>query len=274
MLTKIQLEEIKGLQRVCEAEESIQLKLNWDMLHMRVENEVNDFLMYDKGKLVGFIGLYGFGNKIELCGMVAPGYRRRGIFSLLFSDAIRTAKERKCSTILLNAPANSHSAKGFFQSIPCIYSFSEYQMKWEETKLLNSEGVTLRAATPEDSEIEIQLDIECFGFTQEEARRFNNQVKQEHVTQFYMIETAGKSVGKIRLSYFNDQAWIFGFAVFPEFQGKGIGRKSLTQVVMKAHNRRKPIYLEVEAKNTHALRLYESCGFKTFHSQDYYDFKL
>ncbi|MFD1905671.1 hypothetical protein ACFSQ7_19235 [Paenibacillus rhizoplanae] len=28
--------------------------------------------------LTGFIGLYGIGGDMEVCGMVRPGYRRRG----------------------------------------------------------------------------------------------------------------------------------------------------------------------------------------------------
>ncbi|MFS0658872.1 hypothetical protein AB1L07_08555 [Niallia alba] len=35
-----------------------------------------------------------------------------------------------------------------------------------------------------------------------------------------------------------------------------------------------PIFLEVEAKNARALKLYESCGFKSYHAQDYYEFNM
>ena len=68
----------------------------------------------------------------------------------------------------------------------------------------------------------------------------------------------------------NGDSWIYGFAVFPELQGKGIGRKALSKVVKMENEKGLSIFLEVEAKNAHALRLYESCGFKRFHSQDYY----
>jgi ribosomal protein S18 acetylase RimI-like enzyme len=33
-----------------------------------------------------------------------------------------------------------------------------------------------------------------------------------------------------------------------------------------------PVFLEVEAENAHALKLYEVCGFKSYHSQDYYQY--
>lgn len=274
MLSNKQLKEIEELQRECEAAESIQIKLNWDMLHNRKEHEISDCFHYEDGKLVGFIGLYGFGNKVEICGMVHTLYRRKGIFTNLLKKVIGVIEERTYSQILLNAPSTSESAKGFLQTIRCSYSFSEYQMKWEETDLVLQNDVKLRLASPDDIEIEILLDVQCFGFKAEEALEYNMRIKGENQEQFYIIETSGQSVGKIRISHTKGEAWIYGFAVFPEHQGKGIGRKALTNAILDEHQKGYPIFLEVEAKNAHALGLYESCGFKAYHSQDYYSLGL
>lgn len=270
MLTAKQLTDIKELQDICEKEEPFQLKLNWDMLKSREENEVNDFFHYEDGKLVGFLGLYGFGNKVEVCGMVAPDYRRRGIFTQLYCKAETVLKERGIQHILLNAPSNSESGKGFLQSIPCSYSFSEYQMKWGEVDLSYQEDVRLRLSTPDDVETEVQLDVQCFDFEEEDAREYNARIKREYTDQFYIIESQEVPVGKMRVSHTDGEAWIYGFAIFPEYQGKGIGRKALTTVVLNEHKNGFPIFLEVEAKNAYALRLYESCGFEAYHSQGYY----
>jgi ribosomal protein S18 acetylase RimI-like enzyme len=85
-----------------------------------------------------------------------------------------------------------------------------------------------------------------------------------------MIEWEGKSVGKMRISHTDGEAWIYGFAVHPDFQGRGIGRKALINVVLEQHQNGFPVFLEVEAKNANALKLYEACGFRAYHSQDYY----
>ena len=85
-----------------------------------------------------------------------------------------------------------------------------------------------------------------------------------------IIEAEGKTAEKMRVSELNGEAWIYGFAIFPELQGKGNGRKALSKVVKMEQQKGLPIFLEVEAKNTHALKLYESCGFRSYHSQDYY----
>ncbi|MGE8203313.1 GNAT family N-acetyltransferase [Heyndrickxia sp. NPDC080065] len=273
MLNSIQLDDIKKLQLVCEQEENIQLKLNWDMLETRNEKEVRDFFHYENDLLIGFLGLYGFGNKMELCGMVHPCYRRKGIFSKMFTEAISTIKKEKVKTILLNAPSNSFSAKKFLQSIPCHFSFSEHQMKWSEIDLGGEEDIIIRTSTPDDLETEIQLDVSCFDFSEEEAKVYNQRIKKENTQEFYLIEADQQKVGKIRVQHLNDEAWIYGFAIFPDYQGRGFGRKALKKIIRDEYQKGFPIFLEVETTNSNALRLYESCGFKTVVSQDYYEYK-
>lgn len=270
LLSTKQLSDIKELQRICEDGEDFQLKLNWDMLQARNENEENVFFHYEDGKLVGFLGLYGFGSKVEVCGMVAPKYRRKGIFTQLLYEADKAMKNRKVQETLYNTPANSESGKAFLQTIPCSYSFTEYQMKWEEKELVTYEGIILRHATANDIETEIQLDVQCFGFEEQDERDYNNRIKQEYDEQFYMVELDEITVGKMRVAHSNGEAWVYGFTVLPQFQGKGIGRKALTNLINQEHQNGNSIFLEVEAKNAHALGLYESCGFKAYHAQDYY----
>jgi ribosomal protein S18 acetylase RimI-like enzyme len=272
MLTKEELFEIKTLQKICENEGGFQLKLNFDMLENRIGNKQEDFFHYEDGRLVSFLGCYGFGDKVELCGMVHPDYRRKGIFSKMLEMGLREAKKHY-PMVLLNAPTDSQSAKQFLMTLPCEFSFAEYQMKWQETELSVDPQVTLRPSiSNEDWEAEIQLEVLGFGLNENEARDFNQLIKDRSSDQRLIIEFDGKAAGKMRVSESNGEAWIYGFTVFPELQGKGIGRKALSKVVKMEHQKGLPIFLEVEAKNAHALGLYETCGFRSYHSQDYYKF--
>jgi len=272
MLTKKVLHEIKALQEICEKEGGILLKLNFDMLENRSENSKEDFFQYEDGKLVGFLGSYHFGDKVEICGMVHPNYRRRGIFTRLLEIGLDEAKKHN-NTILLNAPTNSQSAKEFLKTIPCSFSIAEYQMKWHSTELLMDEAVTLRPSiSNEDWEAEIQLDVLGFGMEESEAREFNESNRESQRDQRFIIESEGRIAGKIRVSESEGEAWIYSFVVYPQLQGKGIGRKALSKVVKMEGQKGLSIFLEVEAKNAHALGLYESCGFRSYHSQDYYEY--
>jgi len=272
LLSEQQLKDIKELQHICEEGESFQLKLNWDMLQARTER--NDFFQYEDGKLVGFLGLYGFGNKVEVCGMVHPDFRRKGIFTELYRKAEEVMKERGYREILLNTPSSSQSGQGFLQTVPCTYAFSEHQMKWQQKELSLNHDVQLRPSTPEDLDIEISLDVQCFHFDENDAREFNERIRRESMEELYIIEYEGTSVGKVRVSHYGGEAWIYGFAIFPAYQGKGIGRKVLSNIILQEHEKGFPIFLEVEAKNAHALKLYESCGFASYHSQDYYQMRI
>lgn len=268
-----ELIKIKELQKVCEKEGGFQLKLNFDMLENRSGDRKEDFFHYEDGLLVGFLGSYGFGNKVELCGMVHPDYRRRGIFSSLLKLSIEEAKKWNTEIILLNAPTESQTAKAFLQTLPCSFTFAEYQMQWHQKELLEVDGVIVRpSVSKEDEEAEIQLDISGFGMSEQEARKMQQIVNDNSSDIRLVIEAEGRIAGKMRVSELNGEAWIYGFVVFPELRGKGIGRKALAKVVMIEHRKNLPIFLEVEAKNAHALKLYESCGFKTYHSQDYYEY--
>jgi ribosomal protein S18 acetylase RimI-like enzyme len=273
MVTKEKLVEIKSLQEICEKDGGFQLKLNFDMLESRPENSKDDIFHYEDGQLVGFLGSYGFGNKVELCGMVHPDFRRKGIFTSLLQKGLEQAIERNSQTILLNAPTKSQSAKEFLKTIPCTFSFAEYQMKWRKAVLTEDPSITIRrSVSDEDLEAEVQLEVRGFGFKEEEAREFNKSIRESGTDQNFIIEAAGKTAGKIRVSELNGEAWIYGFAVFPELQGRGIGRRALSKVVIEETRKGFPVFLEVEARNSNALGLYESCGFRAYHSQDYYKY--
>lgn len=273
MLTTQQLQDMEQLQRECETQDQLQLKLNWDMLRKR-ETDQLDFLHYEKGELVAFLGLYPFGSTVEVCGMVKPSERRKGHFQNLFQQGMETVKTNGYKKILLNAPASSDAAKAFLNQQGAIFAFSEHQMEWQESVVEEVDGVTLRQAKADDLDIRVRLSVEGFGMTEEDARTVESSLDSDEDSNIYMIEVEGKTVGKIRISIEDGQAWIYGFSILPEHQGKGIGRKVLQRVIKDQCSAGNSIHLEVETKNDHALGLYESVGFKALHSQDYYTYQI
>ncbi|TRZ39980.1 GNAT family N-acetyltransferase [Niallia circulans] len=275
MLTNEELTAIKNLKAICENKERYELKLNFDMLETRKGDVQEDYFHYEDGKLVGFLGSYGFGDKAEICGMVHPDFRRKGIFSMLFKACVKDLNDRQIETILLNAPADSSSAKNYLKNLPCTYYMTEYQMKWQTTEMNVDPTVVVRPSlSDEDFEAEVQLDIQAFGFKEEEARHYNEILRENRQEQRLIIAVDGKTAGKMRVAEVNNEAWIYGFAIFPALQGKGIGRKALSSIVTNLNQKGLSIYLEVEAKNHHALKLYEACGFRSYHAQDYYKYHL
>lgn len=272
MLNKQQLIDIKSLQDICEKEEEIQLKLNWEMLKARNGDKQTDLFHYEGSRLTGFLAIYQFGNKYEVCGMVNPKSRRKGIFTALFNDALQVIPEN-ANVILINLPAKSQSAKHWLQTKTCEYSFSEYQMKWEPIPLeLPEKLVQLRESTEADTETRIQLDITGFEFDEAEARDINQHQAKIDNRISYMIEVDQEPIGKIEVQRDEEESYICGFSVFPKLQGKGFGRSALIQTVLAENKSERTILLEVAAENKHALKLYEDCGFRSYEIQDYYQF--
>ncbi|QHT61203.1 GNAT family N-acetyltransferase [Paenibacillus lycopersici] len=271
MLTPRQLEAIEQLQQACETHDHVQLKLNWDMLRDRGSDPL-DFFHYEKDVLIAFMGLYPFGSTVEVCGMVHPSERRKGHFQQLFRQAMEKAYRNGYKKILLNAPAGSDTAKAFLSQAGAAYAFSEHQMEWEGMPLEESGAILLRQAALEDYAMRVRLSVTAFGVDEEDARVLESRDLGEN-TVVFMIDADEGTVGKIRVSREEGQAWIYGFAVLPEYQGKGIGRQALRRVINEQRSAGYSVHLEVETKNDHALRLYESVGFKAVHAQDYYSYQ-
>ncbi|TQR18480.1 GNAT family N-acetyltransferase [Psychrobacillus soli] len=269
MLSTKQLQDIEKLQKECAAYDYIQLKLNWEMLRNR-ESDQLDFLHYENDELIAFLGLYPFGSTVEVCGMVKPRERRKGHFSRLFQLGMVSAKENSFKRILLNAPASSTAANAFLAKQGATYGFSEHQMQWQERILEEVDGFTLRQATKADSDMRVRLSMEAFGLTEEDARATESRINGDVDNIMYMIDVNEGTIGNIRIKQENGEAWIYGFAILLEYQGKGIGRIVLQKVVKEQSASGHTVHLEVETKNTHALGLYESIGFIVVHAQDYY----
>lgn len=265
----IDLNQIQNLQDICEKYDGIILKLNWEMLRNRSENEKEDFFHYEDGQLVGFLATYSFGEKVEICGMVHPNFRRKGIFSNLLKEALEIIP--KGSKILLNAPEASSSAKEFVKSKNYSYSFSEYQMVWKNSEVKPVEEIVrFTKAKIIDFSFIANLDVVCFGFDKTDAEKYNNRILNEPDRLLYIIEVNNEKIGKMSVQRENNESWIYGFAILPQFQGKGYGRNALLQIIQKENQIGNEIHLEVALENSNAKKLYLNCGFKQYNTQDYY----
>ncbi|QPC48120.1 GNAT family N-acetyltransferase [Mangrovibacillus cuniculi] len=273
-MLKAELAAIKELQATCEKYEPIKLKLNWDMLETRNDLEKNDFFYYEEQELIGYLALYPFGNKVEVCGMVHPSHRRKGLFSALFQQAKQVIEEQGFTSILLNTPAASKAGMEWTIAVGGKLKMSEHQMKWDRVTKTDLAPVILRKSTLDDYKWEADLDVLCFGMTREDAESFTNRKHAENLENFFIIEDEKQAVGKVRVQELDGEAWIYGFAVHPNFQGKGIGRRTLSQLINIYSQKDLDICLDVEVENLHALGLYESCGFRVTQGQDYYDYNI
>lgn len=270
------LKNIRSLNDACNQPEKLNMKLNWDMLETRSKDIGDDYFYYVEDKVIGYLGMYGFGkSEIEITGMVHPDYRRKGVFTELFSCAKKDCSARGIGRILVLCEGNIVSGTEFAKSLDSKYAFSEYRMERDTT--YNEEAlkhdIRLKPCTEEDAEFLINMDSIAFGTSIEETKDHWSNEKIWNAT--FMAEYKGVNIGKVRNIIEDGNGGIYGFAVLPEYRGKGYGREILNLAIKELLKLNpKKITLEVASENERALNLYKSCGFEVVTVYNYYEIAL
>lgn len=278
-LSDADISEIRDLAQICNQHDGLDQKIAWDFLRERPPDQLNDFLYYADGQLVGFLPLFIFNAlESEVSGMVHPAYRRRGIFSTLFEAACQEGRQRGIPSFLLIVEQTSSAGQAFVRNLSTTYDHSEYRMVLQEPRLPSafSEHLQFRIARPEDGPAMSRLVAQAFKMPEHEVDWYTEQtLSQSGTRRFYVGEIDGQMIGKIDVNLSKDGGYIFGFAVWPEYQGQGYGRQLLAYAVQQILNSgQQHIALEVATDNKQALSLYQSCGFQETGSYDYYRFQL
>jgi GNAT superfamily N-acetyltransferase len=271
--------EISELQELCSSHDNTNLKLELDYkLNMCRNSEiglknVNEFLYYIDEVLVAYLSISSFGRNIgELNGMTHPHWRKKGLFKKLFEYAIEECRKRGFNKILLLSDDQSSSAAKFIKSVGGKYDFSEYRMKWlNKVSSENINSINLRKAEKFDLN-EIAKQNKVFFNDTENSESF--QEDEEPINQVtYMIELKKEIIGKIRVEYSDNSAFISGFGILPDFRGKGHGKSALKEALGLIHEKNVyDIELDVECKNITALNLYKACGFEKRSVMNYYEY--
>lgn len=273
-------EDIKNLKKLCLETDQTTLKLELDYKLSRAEEKseglksINEFMFYDESKLIGYagIGYYG-GDAIEVNGMVHPEYRRKGVFSRLFSLVKDEWGKRKPLRMLLLSDHNSVSGLEFIKSTGAVYDTSEYEMYLRNNakKDLQTGNVLLRKATNNDAKEVTRQNSEYFGVEHKDEDIIMPEEEEKRGLIIYIAEVDNKTVGKVHLEVSNALGGIYGLGVLPEYRRKGYGREILIKSIEKLREYNlKEIMLQVAVKNKNALDLYTSCGFEETSTMDYY----
>ncbi|BCJ47378.1 acetyltransferase [Actinoplanes ianthinogenes] len=260
-LSPADLEAIAELERRVVAADGGRLKLEWDALRGRSGPDVEDVLWWEGERLLGFLGIYSHGApSLELAGMVDPEARRRGIGTALLDAALRVCQAREHSEVLLVVPRSSAGGPVLAQRRGGKLDHSEHALRMvgEPTAVPADPRVTVRAATPDDQETVRDILRSAFGWAPPTAGADPNTL---------LIERDGHPIGTVRLSLEPDGAGIYGFAVHPDQQGRGVGRDVLHRLCRQAGT---DVHLEVATDNDRALHLYTSLGFQPVITEDYY----
>ncbi len=277
-LTPTELAEIETLAALCEAYEHLHMKLNWDTLRSRPKDQSNDFLYYQNGVLVGFLACFSFNSlEGEVSGMVHPLYRRKGIFTQLFTVARKECQHRNIPTLLLIVEHDAKSGQGFAASLQPGYQHSEYQMRLTEVKTLPEldPHLHLRLARLDEAPILAHITAVSFDMPEQDVTWYAERKMKDAKNRVYIAMLDETYIGKLDVSLNEREAYIAGFGVLPPYRGHGYGRQILAQTIREIQaTGQNHIVLEVATENKNALSLYQSCGFTEVSSYDYYSLSM
>jgi ribosomal protein S18 acetylase RimI-like enzyme len=235
-----------------------------------------EFLCYDEKQLIGYMGISNFGNSpLEVNGMVHPNYRRRGIFSKLFQLVIVSWHELENRGLLLLTDRLAEAGQQFVKAQGGTYSHTEYEMVLKNLAVddLIQGMIVLRKATNRDAgEIAYQNSL-YFCCDYDESQMVMPEDEEARGMRTYLAEYQHKIVGKVCIEVDRNVGGIYGLGVLPSYRGRSFSRiilQKAIQMLMDAHVTL--IKLQVEANNEKALGLYQSVGFETVASMDYYLF--
>lgn len=258
-----------ALAEVCNRLEGLTLKLN---ISRDAEGmPANKWLYYEHGALVGYAALDGGSPEAELCGMVAPLHRRKGIGRALLDAVTDACRRATVYRLLLICEDASTSGQGFVCAIDAAHSFSELHMEMDAPPAAEQprNDVLVREAAPQDYDALAEVLVSAFGGSYDHTRA---RIEAEAGDGRYLVgEVDGRLVGGLKLYQHDGRAGIYAFGVSQDERGKGYGRAILQQTIEMARAGGYPrIYLEVDDDNTVARRLYESSGFQTTTTYGYY----
>lgn len=280
-ISEKEYKEIIQLEELCNLKDKTNLKLELDYKLNICKNSdkglknINEFLYYVDNVLVAYLGISSFGGNIgEINGMTHPDWRRKGLFKKLFELAVDECKNERFNKLLLLSDGKSNSGIEFIKAMGGKYDFSEYRMELlNKISSENVNSINLRKADKSDAKEIARQDAIFFNDTEESESFLMEDELPNQVS--YMIELNDKIIGKIKIEYIDNLAFIFGFGILPDFRGNGYGKAALKEAINLIN--RKGIYnieLDVECKNNTALTLYKACGFEGKSVMNYYKYSI
>lgn len=272
------LRAVADLEERVVAADGGRLKLDHEGMRTRSGGAADDLLWWRDGRLVGYLGFDTWGgSSVELAGMVDPAARGAGVGTALLEAALHECHDREVEQALLIVPRPSAAGHRLAHRAGAVLEHSEHALVLRERPAPGpTDGrTTLRPGTADDAAVLTGILTAAFGRPPHDVAA----ILAAPTDRTLVVEVDGDPVGTVRLTRERlegrSAGGVYGFAVLPQAQGRGVGRDVLrrvgTQLFDEGFER---VGLEVSVENERALGLYTSVGFTPVSTEDYYALPL
>ena len=278
-LTEEQARQARALRDLCNEHDGLDLKLGVSASFRSPISEPYAFLCMVDGGLAGFCSVMGDdGPELELCGMVHPASRRRGIGRALLRAAIESARRRLAVLrVLVICEDASAAGRAFVAVAGGRRSFSENRMETTTppTHRVRKRRLDVRLADPADAPDLARIISASFG--QSDDHMAEEIVRDMAVAseRYYLARRGVTPVGAFKIFVDQPKAYIYAFDVLPEYRRQGYGREILDGIIPQLFDEGwTAVGLEVDADNLPAQALYRAVGFRDVTVYGYYELAM
>ena len=216
----------------------------------------------------------------EISAFVAPGARRRGVFSALLArleeELAGSGYESELLVVERGSPGGAETAAAF----GALLDFSEYELAHPGPEALTAalagsgkalpQALALRRATEADFESLLGVYTEAFGESREnEESMLRSSLSSATRTQ-YAAWAGGRVVGAAALTDEGGSFSVNGVAVLGSERGKGYGKAIVARCLELVFARGSRAVIEVDSTNDIAYRTYLGLGFELKRAIDYW----
>lgn len=283
-VTGEELLQAVALKAVCDAEDGLDLKVHPEMQRADLGVPVIDAIAATTkdGALIGLCTLDG-SSEVELCGMVHPMHRRRGVGRALLEAALAVCRERHTRRVLLICEDASSAGRALLAAaLPTArLDFKEHRMELRalgfapQTAAVAARvpGLVVRAAAACEDDLDALAltQAAAFGERKQGIRPGIEADMRDPSYRYYIAALDGESVSSLKVIFAAPRAFIYAFGVVPQQRRRGVGRAVLADVIARLRDEGwRRVALEVESENAPALALYRSLGFAPVTAYGYY----
>jgi ribosomal protein S18 acetylase RimI-like enzyme len=278
-LSEEQATQARALRDLCNRADGLDLKLGVTAEFVTQAAEPYAFLCALDGVLVGYCSLLGGDDpELELCGMVHPDYRRRGIGRALLGAALASAQRRLAAIRVLAICEDASTAgRAFVAAAGGKHSFSENRMEIRPPLPTRTQQPRLQVRPAGTSEAEELARVISASFGNADSNLADEIRRDMTATdeRYFLAHNGVVRVGAFKIFTDTPKAYIYAFGVLPEYRRHGYGREILETIIPELYGEGWSVVgLEVDADNIPAQALYRAVGFQDITVYGYYELPM
>ncbi|GHU62814.1 hypothetical protein FACS189418_4900 [Clostridia bacterium] len=210
------------------------------------------FFYVKDDKLVSILSLHQEQQQWKAIAFTHPDERHKGYFSALFHAAIKQIKNSDHYPLLFYQDHQSVDTEKTLLAIPCQYLYSEILMQKDDLH----PPLCIPSSRFKEQDLSLLLIYE------------NKQLVYQAYLQNHLVASC-------RIYLFTKSFYFFDLYVQPFYRQKGYAQHFLCKIFKELEQyHKKPLRLQVNSKNLHALHLYKKLNFYIQEKLSYYIYNL